>query len=116
MIVASSVVSSIASLAAIAMISSMSFTANVMPVGTGAPSHVERDVRIVSQRPSAVEATRGHASAVETRNAGAPSVASNLRGDRDGDLRNIPVGGMIRHREGVPSMTDSREGEASAFQ
>lgn len=116
MIVASSVVSSIASLAAIVMASSMSFTANVMPVSAGAPSHVETNVRIVAPRPSRVESTRGHASGVEMRNGGIPSVASNLDGDRNGDMRNLPVSAMTRHREGLPSMTDSREGEVSAFQ
>lgn len=109
------IVSSVASFATLALAASMSFSAHVMPVGTGAPSHVERDVRVVNQRASGAESARGHASAAEARNAGTPSVASNLRGDRDGDLRNIPVGGMVRHREGMPSMTDSREGEVSTF-
>ena len=94
------VVSSVSSLAAVALAASMSFTANVMPVATGTPSHAENTARIVNSQSSRVASTRVHGGASETRNGG---------------MGNCPVGAMHRHREGLPSMTDSSEGEVSAF-
>jgi len=90
------VMPSLASVAAVALAASISFTSNVAPIGTGAPSHVES--RAIGQR-SSVESTRGHASAVETRNSGAPSMTTNLKGKRHGDMQNLPVDGKPGSRE-----------------
>jgi len=93
------VMPSLASVAAVALAASISFTSNVTPIGTGAPSHVEN--RAIGQR-SSVESTRGHASAVETRNSGAPSMTTNLKGNRHGNMRDLPVGGKPGPREDIP--------------